>query len=366
MHAPSVGEGLQARPVLTLMRSRRPDVQLAYTFFSPSAEEFSRAMDVDFRDYLPFDSASQMGAALDALRPRALVFSKLDVWPELTRQARRRNVRLGMISATLGATSGRMSRAANWLLRDAYETLDAVGAVDASDAERLVQLGVRAGVIEVTGDTRFDQVWQRAESVDRESRLQSHLASDRPTLVAGSTWPSDESPLFEAFTQTRAHVPSLRLIIAPHELTDEHLTSIEQWASHNRLTVARVDEASGTADVVLVDRFGVLGELYALADAAFVGGGFHDAGLHSVLEPAAFGAPVAFGPRHARSRDAVMLLGVGGARAVKDAVELSRVLLDWLQNSDVLGKAGANAKSAVERGRGAADRSLTLVERLLA
>ena len=71
MHAPSVGEGLQARPVLTLMRSRRPDVQLAYTFFSPSAEGFSRTLDVDFRDYLPFDSASEMGAALDALLPRA-------------------------------------------------------------------------------------------------------------------------------------------------------------------------------------------------------------------------------------------------------------------------------------------------------
>src|SRR5919108_3258379 len=83
MHAPSVGEGLQARPVLALMRERHPHVQLAYTFFSPSAEEFSRALDVDFRDYLPFDAAGDMRAALDALQPRALVFSKLDVWPEL-------------------------------------------------------------------------------------------------------------------------------------------------------------------------------------------------------------------------------------------------------------------------------------------
>src|SRR5438552_7122393 len=316
MHAPSVGEGLQARPVLTLMRSRRPDVQLAYTFFSPSAEGFSRTLDVDFRDYLPFDSASEMGAALDALLPRALVFSKLDVWPELTRQARRREVRLGMISATLGAASGRMSRAANWLLRDAYASLDAVGAVDEADADRLAQLGVRSSVIEVTGDTRFDQVWQRAESVDRQSRLQSHLASDRPTIVAGSTWPSDETPLLEAFNETRTRVPGLRLIIAPHEVKTEHLASIEHWAHQNALTLARVDEASGIADIVLVDRFGVLGELYALADAAFVGGGFHAAGLHSVLEPAAFGAPVVFGPRHEKSRDAMMLLGAGAARAV--------------------------------------------------
>jgi len=115
-----------------------------------------------------------------------------------------------------------------------------------------------------------------------------------------------------------------------------------------------------------VDRFGVLGELYALADAAFVGGGFHDAGLHSVLEPAAFGSPVVFGPRHARSRDAAMLLGVRAARSVNDTADLQRVLLDWFQSAEARREAGARAKSAVERGRGAADRSLALVERLLA
>src|SRR5881628_227429 len=136
VHAPSVGEGLQARPVLALIRERHPQLQLAYTFFSPSAEEFSRTFEVDFRDYLPFDSSADMRAALDALQPRALVFSKLDVWPELVRQASRRGIRIGMISATLAAASGRRSRAGNLLLGDAYERLDAVGAVDHADAER--------------------------------------------------------------------------------------------------------------------------------------------------------------------------------------------------------------------------------------
>src|SRR5919204_123706 len=152
MHAPSVGEGLQARPVLSLMRARHSDVQLAYTFFSPSAEEFSRTLDVDFRDYLPFDSAREMRAALDALQPRALVFSKLDVWPELVRQTSRRHIPIGMISATLAAASGRRSRAANLLLGDAYERLDAVGVIDQADADRLIELGVRREVVEVTGD----------------------------------------------------------------------------------------------------------------------------------------------------------------------------------------------------------------------
>jgi 3-deoxy-D-manno-octulosonic-acid transferase len=366
MHAPSVGEGLQARPVMSLMRARRPQTKLAYTFFSPSAEEFSRGLDVDFRDYLPFDTASAMTAALDALRPTALVFSKVDVWPELVRQAKARRIPLGMISATLAAGSSRRGGLAGLLLHDAYAALDAVGAVDDDDAGRLVELGVRPQVITVTGDTRYDQVWQRAQAVDRESPLFKRLGSDRPTLVAGSTWPSDEQHLLRAFETVRQQLPQARLMIAPHETSDDHLHAIVQWAKRAGLVLARIDDAAANADVVLVDRYGVLGDLYALANVAFVGGGFHDAGLHSVLEPAAFGAPVLFGPRHHRSRDAGLLLNARGGLAVADEREIAQALTRWLGDATMRRDAGDKAQALVARGRGAAERSLQLVERLLA
>jgi len=127
MHAPSVGEGLQARPILEVMRAARPDLQLAYSYYSPSAERFALGLDVDFRDYLPFDTGGDARAALDALAPTALVFSKLDVWPTLAHEAARRGVRLGLVSATLAANSSRRKAwAATWL-RDAYAAMDAVG-----------------------------------------------------------------------------------------------------------------------------------------------------------------------------------------------------------------------------------------------
>jgi 3-deoxy-D-manno-octulosonic-acid transferase len=367
MHAPSVGEGHMARPILALMHARHPETQLAYTFFSPSAEEFSRGLDVDFRDYLPFDDAGDMGAALDALRPRALVFSKVDVWPELVRQAKARGVRLGMISAALAAGSRRRGRVARYLLRDTYALLDAVGAVDVADADRLVDLGVRREAIEVTGDTRFDQVWQRAQSVDRTTGMLHKLASDRPTLVAGSTWPADEGPLLEAIQRVRARVPALRVIIAPHELNAGHLDPIVQWASKAGLSLARVDAVdAAAADVILVDRYGVLGDLYALATVTFVGGGFHGAGLHSVLEPASYGAPVLFGPQHHKSRDALMLIASDGARAVESAAQIEMVLSELLADAARTRRLGDNAREMVRRGTGAAAKSLALVERLMA
>lgn len=367
MHAPSVGEGHMARPILALMRARHPDTQLAYTFFSPSAEEFSRGLDVDFRDYLPFDDAGDMAAALDALAPRALVFSKVDVWPELVRQAKARGVRVGMISAALAAGSRRRGRFARYFLRETYAMLDAVGAVDVADADRLVDLGVRRDAIEITGDTRFDQVWQRAQAVDRATGVLHKLESDRPTLVAGSTWPADETPLLEAIQRVRARTPALRVIIAPHELNPAHLDPIVRWASKAGLTLARVDAVdAGGADVILVDRYGVLGDLYALATVTFVGGGFHGAGLHSVLEPASYGAPVLFGPQHHKSRDALMLIASDGARAVESADQIVAVMSELLADPAKTRRLGDNARDTVRRGTGAAAKSLALVERLMA
>lgn len=366
MHAPSVGEGLMARPILTLLRERHPDTQLAYTFFSPSAEDFSRKLDVDFRDYLPFDETGEMRAALDALRPTALVFSKLDVWPALVREARARGVRLGMISASLPPDSRRRRGLGRLMLRDAYAALDAVGAVDEDTAVRLVELGVRPDAVVVTGDTRYDQVWRRAHDADPAAGLLGRLASDRSTLVAGSTWPADEAHLLPALAMVRARVPALRVILAPHEVTPPHVAPIVEWAARSGLRLARLDDAEAAgADVILVDRYGVLGDLYALADAAYVGGGFHDAGLHSVLEPAAFGVPVLFGPRHTRSRDALELLRRGAARAANDASDIARVVSEWLAHEDTRRTMGERARAVIERGRGAADRSLTLVESLL-
>jgi 3-deoxy-D-manno-octulosonic-acid transferase len=352
--------------VLELARANSPATQLAYTYFSPSARAFARALDVDFHDVLPFDTGSDMRAALAALTPTALVFSKLDVWPTLAREASRRGTRLGIVSATLAASSSRRSGLARALLRDAYARLDRVGAISTEDADRLIALGVPPRRVTVTGDTRYDQVWGRAERVDRTSALLAPLASERPTLVAGSTWPSDDLALLPAWARVVERVPRARLIVAPHEPTPAHLAPIERWAASAGLRTARLTTAAVIdADVIVVDRVGVLGDLYALADVAYVGGAFHAAGLHSVLEPAAFGAPVLFGPRHHGSRDARLLIDADAALAVDDADALRQALDHWLDAPSERVAAGLSARAVVHQGLGAAARSYALVAELL-
>lgn len=366
MHAPSVGEGLQAQPVLALARAKSAAMQLAYTYFSPSARAFADSLDVDFRDVLPFDVASDMRAVLAALAPTALVFSKLDVWPTLAREAARRGTRLGLVSATLAATSSRRSGLASALLREAYSRLDRVGAVSTEDADRLIALGVPSLLVSVTGDTRYDQVWARAQRVDRASALLAPLESNRLTVVAGSTWPADERHFLAAWSRVAARHRHARLIVAPHEPTPAHLAPIEAWARGAGLRAARLGAAGASdADVVIVDRSGVLGDLYALAAIAFVGGGFHSAGLHSVLEPAAFGVPVLFGPLHAGSRDAKLLLDADAALSARETVALDSALERWISHPDEARAAGAAARAVVHAGLGAASRSFALVAELM-
>ena len=363
-HAPSVGEGLQALPIIELLRARRPEVQIVYTYYSPSAEQFARSVKADFSDFLPFDTVAHAAAIVSAIRPDLLVFSKLDIWPALTERAAAAGVSIGVISATLPESSHRRGLVARALLGDAYRAIDRVGAIDTRDAERLREQGVRAERISVTGDTRYDQVWARAQRPP--SALVDSLRSSRPTLVAGSTWPTDEEHLLPAWMRIREKIPDGRLVIAPHETSDAHLKSIEEWARANGLVLARLDATNATqADLILIDRYGILGDLYALADVAYVGGGFQAAGLHSVLEPAAFGAPVLFGPRNEKSRDAAQLIDEGGGAMIKGVIDLTIRLGDWLGSTAARDSAGAFARSVVEKGRGAAERSYDLVTTLL-
>ncbi len=373
MHASSVGEGLQAKPVLETLRAEQPQWQLVYTFFSPSAERLARTLPVDFADYLPIDRPGDVVPALEALQPSALVFSKLDVWPELTLAAARRGVKLGLVSATVSPDSSRLKWPARRWAEPAYRALDRVGAISEEDGRRLEQLGARREAIEVTGDTRYDSVAERAARFDRTREPFARLAATPRgtfTIVAGSTWPPDEAVVLAAFADLLAQVPTARLILAPHEPNPDHLAGITARAAQLKLPrpvrLSQLEHAP-PATVIVVDRVGILADLYALADVAFVGGGYHRAGLHSVLEPAVFGAPVVVGPHWQMSRDAALLIERGGATALSGDGRhpLHSQWLVWHHDPDARRKAGAVGKRLLQEGRGAAERTTALVRGLV-
>jgi 3-deoxy-D-manno-octulosonic-acid transferase len=363
-HAPSVGEGLQARAILEVLRRRHPDWQIAFTHFSPSAEAAAARQPADVHAYLPADIPADVEAALDALAPTALVFVKLDVWPELASRAAARDVPVLLVAATVSPVSGRTGWPARAFTRAGYEVIAHAGAIAEDDAKRLEILGVPRDRITITGDPRFDSVTAMVSASATEAPLIERTGV--PAIVAGSTWGLDEEVLLEAYGTVRRAHPAARLILAPHEPTSGHLEAVDALAARFGLgKPVRLALATGREEFILVDRVGVLARLYGSGDAAYVGGGFGRAGLHSVLEPAAWGVPVVFGPRWRSSREAGLLSDAGGGMALPVSgapAQLAKLWQMWLNDEKSRRGAGSRALHVVEAGRGGAEKNASLVE----
>lgn len=370
-HAASVGEGLQAESVLRHLRRLRPDWQTAYTHFSASAEELAARLDVDVADYLPYDLPANVDRLLSALAPDLLVFAKLDLWAELATRASTSGTEVAIVAATVSPGSGRLRWPARALLTPGYQAVTAAAAISSDDAGRLGRLGVAPERIRVLGDPRFDSVLEKVRGVSPAEPL-FRFGRGAPTLVAGSTWPQDEAVLLRAFGVLRRSRPDAQLIVAPHEPSGPHLQAIDRIAHAVGLPApVRLSTAEGPVPLLLVDRVGVLATLYGAGSTAYVGGGFGSAGLHSVLEPAAWAVPVSFGPRWANSRDAALLLAGGGGTALpragvrKAAEALTTQWLDWISDDEGRRKQGLRAREVVERGAGASERSAEMLVELI-
>ena len=363
VHAPSVGEGLQAEAVMQALHLLRPGWQVAYTHFSPSAQALAARVPADIAEYLPFDTREAADRMLRALRPAALVFTKLDLWPELATRAAGHGCRVLLIAATVRPGSGRLGWPARALLAPGYAALDAVAAVDHADAVRLAAIGARPEAIQVLGDPRYDSVAAKVRAVPPTDPL-LRFGAGAPTLVAGSTWPGDDQVLLPAFREVRRAHPAARLVLVPHEPTEEHRAGVERLAAELGLPApVRLSRATAAAELLLVDRLGALAALYGAGTMAYVGGGFQRAGLHSVLEPAAWGVPVLMGPGWTESRDAQALHGAAAAVPITDAAGLAAAWGGWIADGAVRALAGARARAVVDAGLGASARSAELVVR---
>jgi 3-deoxy-D-manno-octulosonic-acid transferase len=366
LHAPSVGEALMAQAILKAARERRPDLQSVFTFFSPSAERASSRVGADVAAYMPWDARTSVRQVLDALSPDVIGFVRTEIWPVLGREAHQRGVRVALVNAVLAGDSSRTRRPARILLGPAYRRLDAVGAVSAEDVPRFGLLGVPTDRIRITGDARFDQVWQRVQTLQRDRPLlRSLTARDEPLLVAGSTWPADEEALVTAFVRLQVQARRWRLLIAPHEPTPEHVRALERRLDDAGLSHARLPDmetaAPSNVHAIVVDRVGVLADLYAAANVAWVGGGFGSDGLHSVVEPAALGVPTLYGPRHGNAAEASRLATAGGGFVIANGADLASILRRLQDDTDARAVAGAAARRFVEQHVGGASRNADLL-----
>ncbi len=364
IHAASAGELEQARPLLSEIRARHPRAAILVTLSSASARKVAKEMDGAHRAIpMPADTPRNMSRLLDDFAPDRILVVKWDLWPSLMSEARRRRIPVFLLGAALSSRSGRSRWPGRLLARPLHGLLSGIGAASQSDAGNFRRLGVAEDRLAVTGDTRFDRVIQRRQ--EHRPHLLSHSIHPRKTcLVAGSTWPAEENLIWDTYPRILAEEPKARLLLAPHEPSENNLRRLESEAARRGLSTARLSTLDHfpEACVVLADVLGQLAELYKLGSLALVGGGFGD-GVHSVLEAAAHGLPVIMGPRIERAAEATELIEAGAGWMVQNSQELFHIWNRHLSDAAFAQDKADQARLFVDSGAGAAGRSLDFIEK---
>lgn len=353
IHASSLGEFEQGRPLMERIRAERPEYKILLTFFSPSGYEVRKNYDgADVICYLPFDTPFRVKKFLRLANPAMAVFIKYEFWGNYLRELHKRHIPVYIISAIFR----REQLFFQWFGAPYRKMLTYFTHLFVQD-ERSRELLAEYGVTNVTvaGDTRFDRVLEvrrQARELPVIERFLEREDGKRPVvLVAGSSWPQDEA-LFIPYFHGR---PEMKLIIAPHEIHREHLLAIETMLKRPfiRLSEARPDNLADK-DCLIVDSFGLLSSIYRYGQIAYIGGGF-GAGIHNTLEAAVYGVPVLFGPRYHKFKEAKDLIAVGGGFSVAGADSFRRKMDELLAEPEALESAGRAAGDFTRDSAGATD-----------
>ena len=350
-HCASLGEFEQAKPVLLALRDRYPDVPVIVTFFSPSGYEMRKHYPhAELICYLPLDGGDVPRHWVEALQPRAVIWVKYEFWVGYLKAVKRVGIPLYLLAALPKAHYFQGIRAGYYKLAFGY-----FDALFLQYSELLDLLPVRLGKKAfITGDPRYDNVLAGVAKASPIPELGAFKeSSNRPLLLVGSAWEADTEVLFPAIQNL-----DYRLVIFPHEMQAGFLSYLKEKAP-GRISIWS-EGVNAMADTLIVDQVGFLSRAYAYADVAWVGGGF-GTGLHNILEAAAWGKPVLYGPQTAHFPEAARLAGTGGGFAVSDAPAANKAL-QKLQDLEIRELSGTAARLFVEAQAGATQRILDYIE----
>jgi 3-deoxy-D-manno-octulosonic-acid transferase len=370
VHAVSVGEVLAARPLVQALKSRYPGLRMFVSTTTIAGHQMARGIRAaDGVFYFPFDFAFVVRRVLDVVRPRLFVMIESEIWPNLLRECRRRGVKTAIANGRISPRSYPRYRVARPFFRRVLAAVDRFCMQSDESARRIVDVGADPARVTVTGSLKFDAAALPAAARGRDRVLRFfRVPPTRHVIVAGSTMRGEELPVLRAFRRVKSVAPSALLLLAPRhaERFDEaaHLARGEGFATLRRTALAI--DAEPRADVVIVDTIGELAQLYQLATVAFVGGSLVETGGHNILEPAVFGRPIVFGPHmHNFAEIAREFLAHDAAVQVQSERDLEGALVALLRDPVRRAGLGAAARALVEANRGALDRSIDAISRLL-
>lgn len=368
-HAVSVGEVLLLEGVLKQLIQQSPDVDILISTTTSTSQAVARRKFPDHQVcYFPLDFSWSVSTAIQRVRPTAIVLVELELWPNFIRQAASQQIPLMLINGRMSEKSFRGYRRIRPLMSRLLSRFDALAVQNEIYAERLRQLGAPPERIHVTGSIKFDNVQtDRQNSRTRELREYFGISDDEVVLIAGSTQEPEESIALDCFESLRVDHPELRLIIVPrHQERFEEVAKLIQRTGHplKRRSTSNTGAVSSVREppVCLLDTLGELASCWGLADIAFVGGSLTCRGGQNMIEPAAFGAAVLFGPNTWNFHDvAEGLLDGNAASVVQDAPELKATIRQLIEHPSERIRLGTRAQSFVRNQQGATAETAKLI-----
>ena len=351
IHASSLGEFEQGRPIIEAIKAHYPEQKIAITFFSPSGYEVRKNYPkADLICYLPFDLPNNVNRFLNILKPKQAIFIKYEFWGNYLNALAKRNIPTYIISAIF-RPSQIFFRPYGSYFRRILQNFEHLYVQDENSKKLLKDIGITK--VSVTGDTRFDRVLE-IRSQAKELPLIEQFSKGNFTLIAGSSWPKDEEIFIDYFNRH----PEMKLIIAPHEIHEEHIQFILSRLNRTAIRYTQADEKNiQKADCIIIDCFGLLSSIYRYGQVAYVGGGF-GAGIHNVPEAAVYGIPVIFGPNHKKFKEAKELIIAGGGFSISRSEDFELVMDRLLEIKEFLSKAGITAGQYIQNNSGASKKIL--------
>ena len=348
-HAASLGEFEQGRPLIEKIKSEQKDVFILLTFFSPSGYEIQKKYaQADYICYLPIDTKRNASEFITIVNPKKVFFIKYEFWFNHMRLLKQNKVPLYLISGIFREHHIFFKPYGQWF-RKQLQAFTYFYVQDQKSVDKLKAIGYE-NTLQV-GDTRFDRVVEIAEQ-SFENKLIEEFVSNIPCLIIGSSWPKDEEILSEYIN---AH-PNYKYILAPHEIDEAHLETIDALITLPKQRYSKYKIApQQNLSVLLIDNIGMLSFIYKYADIAYVGGAF-GTGLHNILEAAVYQIPVVFGPEYSKFSEAIALLEENGAFSISNYQELEKVLEELFIDESKRKTIGGNAKHFIYKSKGSVNR----------
>jgi len=346
-HCASLGEFEQGRPVIEALSDLNPDYKIVLTFFSPSGYEVQKDYaQADVIAYLPVDSKKNARRFLKVVHPTLAVFVKYEFWPNILNELKSQEIPTYLISGIFREDQIFFKGYGGWM-RKVLFGFSHFFVQNTQSLSLLKTLGIQQATL--SGDTRFDRVFSLLEKDNTLSFLEN-FTSGKTTIVAGSTWPKDEELLTDFINDCK--LDEVVFIIAPHQMDPARFQKLKERIEKNSLLYSE-GVPDKEVQVFIIDTIGLLTKIYSYADVSYVGGGFDREGVHNVLEPAVFGAPVLIGPVFEKYQEAVDLVERKGCIVAKDAASFEKHLTALVSIPEFREKTGEICRRFIAENTGA-------------